>query len=244
MVEQVEELTVEEKEAALVKSVEEKKELEKPAYDKMQQQIDQERANSKRARESNDQLGNKLTSLESDLASTKELLQKTTEQLNRPVVADPDEMGVTDVAKYAQGLEKQVSDLKLQHDDLQKRQEATDEKTRQENVSKQVQAAQDRILTDCDDEYGAEHRNEALKLADELVDKGDIQKPTTEYDGGRLMRRCYKDTAAKHKDEHKPKTPTDAGGGNVAHENKLKPGSIKDVLKQMKNDPSTWKGPG
>ena len=214
----------------------------KQEYDKAQQQLDQERANARKAREQAAEATGRNAELESQVKDAKEQLVQMQEQLNRPKI-DPDVADIPEVANYAKKLEAEILAQKEIVNDLQKGQEESKAKAADAEQKSQTEALQEMILNDCDEEFGSKFRNDALKLADELVNKGDVELPKTPYEGARLMRKCYKQLVEKQP-KKKTSTPSDSGGSSVPAESGIEPGSRQDVLAQMRKNPSSWRGTG
>ncbi len=208
-------------------------------YDKAQQQIDQERANARKAKEKADELDRKNAELEDQVKSTREQLEEMNERLNRKTI-DPDVADIPEIANFSKGLQEQLAQ---QNAELKRMKEETERlKVAEASKAKEAEVAslQERILCDCDEEFGPKFRNEALKLADEKCDKGEEVAPTTPLDGYKLMRKCYQEITKKHETK-KPSTPSDSGGQTVPVESGIKPGSRQDVLKQMMKNPKSWR---
>ena len=208
--------------------------VKKSEYDKTQQQIDQERANARKARERAEQAERQSHALKQELDRTKEQLDEINEKLNRPPAIDEDAADIPDLVKYAKTLEETIR----QHEKDMKVLKAAAEQSRQQAsqaaVEKESARLQEQILTDCDEEFGAKFRNEALKMADSLVEKGEVELPKSPLDGYKLMRKCYQKIASSTKKA--PATATDSGGSVVPADSGIKPGSRQEVLKQMKKN--------
>ena len=220
---------------------EEQAELEKKQeYDKVQQQIDQERANAKKAREAAEQAKSEATKLADSVAELKSQIEATKQELEAKKTAiDPDEVGISDLANYAKNLQSEIAELKREQTAFKTEQQKLQADRQKAQQETEVNKVKEQILTDCDEEYGEQFRNAALKLADKKVDSGDAELPRTPYDGYKLMRKCYAEVALQKK---KDTVITDTGEGGVGEpKSTLKPGSRQEVLEQMKKNPKSWK---
>lgn len=108
------------------------------------------------------------------------------------------------------------------------------------------ESMKEEIYSLCDEEFGAQHRAEAIKLADERVAEFEVDRPRTPAAGLRLMQKVYAEVAAKHKpaDEPEPRpAPQTLTPATVARSRDHKPGTLDavaaDMGKRMKA--GTWK---
>lgn len=97
----------------------------------------------------------------------------------------------------------------------------------------------EKIHKPLDEEFGAQHRNAARELADELVGTQKEKEPQDAIEAMVLMRKCYKQVSEKK--ESKETVRTDTGkGGTAAPTSERKVGTTQEVLADMKKDGS-WK---
>jgi hypothetical protein len=225
---------------------------------KIKQQIDQERANAKRAREALDaeraekeQLAEQVAGLQSQLGAVQNQLkeQLTTKEYKDLANLDPDATEVPDLVRAHQALTQKAAILETRAQkaeqyilDQQQRERAAEELRRRDAQSEEIYA-------DCDDEFGAQYRNAAIKLADQKVQDGEVELPRTVVQGARLMRHCYKEVSegAKPKeDKKKSSVPTDTGlrglsVTDIQESKEFKPGSLDEVAKDMASKMKTGK---
>lgn len=90
------------------------------------------------------------------------------------------------------------------------------------------------VLTSCDEEFGAEFRDEACNLALNLVKTGKKKQPANQYEGAILMQDCYKQVKAEAKEKVKVEKNKVSGSGKTTR----KPGTMQEVLADMKKDKS------
>lgn len=223
----------------------EKKEKEetKPEYTKEQQALDQERANAKRAREETEELAdnleqatNKIAELERQVAASKAAVTEKKDEIDKldPSLYDPKLIRNFErmVEKQAR-LEKEILDLKNIADTYKQQADVSYNERKHREM-------EEKILSTCDDEFGAKFRNEAVKMADKLTNDGDVERPNNSLDGYLLMKRCYQEV--RKQTEKKTVAATDTGGGSVpVNETESKPGTFSQVLDDLKKNPRKWK---
>lgn len=235
------EIKTEEEVAAEAKEAEAKKAEE---YSKAQQQIDQERANTQRAQAERDVLSEELTdthteieSLKSQIAEVKTKSEKTDDF--KTLDADMIDPAVVHNLKILQDklntAEKQLTGQQTKIDNYEAAEIVKVDKQRHEETVEE-------IYSTCDEEFGPKFRNDAIKLADELVKSGKEKAPDSKkvgfersfIQGLKLMRRCYKQVSEDKKASGNP-VPTDSGGGGVPFDDtKKKTGTRQEVLADMR----------
>jgi len=228
---------------AQTKTEPDKSQQDKEQWDKDRQRIDQAEADARRAREDADTAIETLAETRTELAEVKAELAKG----KQVVQAEKDKLENMDPDVVPQSVINNLKRLEERNTELQKRNEALETKAQAYEEAQRTslqEAAKnttiERVLKECDDEFGAKFRNDAYKLADELVDSGKEKKPKDVIEAMRLMRKCYKQVS-----ETKPETtndvPADSGGGSAppAPETR-KSGSRTDVLADMKKT-GAWK---
>lgn len=169
-----------------------------------------------------------------------------------PEKLDPE---TTEVPELARSHEQLVARTALVEARLQRAEGHIDQQLHERQIMAQGVAHQQtvgEIYTACDEEFGAQFRNDAIKRADQLVADGAVDKPVTPVQGVKLMRQCYADVAAqaKPKDEPKKKTvPTDTGlrGLSVTDledSEEFKTGTLDEVAADMgkKMKAGKWDG--
>jgi len=164
---------------------------------------------------------------------------------------DPNTTDVPDAVKALQKLTAKVQEQQGLITKLQEHIDSQQKTDRERQLTQARSAIEEEIYATCDEEFGAQFRNEAIKMADDLVDDGEAAQPKTQMQGYTLMRRCYAEVAKKHA-KPAPKTketvPTDSGLRGLNHteigdSEEFKPGSLDqvkaDIAKRMKT--GKWK---
>ena len=232
-------------------------------YEKHQQALDQERANAKKARQRAteaearaEKVGGQLQAVQDEMDLLKKELkgELSKKEFADVLKLDPDTTDVPEMVAAFQRLGQEVIDTKKKLTDYDDYIATQQKQSRTKAQTKQHETMVEQILSFCDEEYGAQYRNEAMAQADVLVADGDVTAPA-DYDGGiRLMRKAYKAVLKKHAAEKKPaqekKTvPTDTGLRNASpleliDSEEFKGGSIDEVRKDMSKKMKTgaWKG--
>ena len=145
--------------------------------------------------------------------------------------------------KFATQIQDELKEAKRQVAELSQFKTSTEQRFAQVDVDNRKKAAIDKILAKCDKRYGAKYRNDAFKLADEMVKSGTKNQPQNEWDGLELMEECYEQVKTEaDKTQDDPKTlVTDTGGGGVSFDDtKIQTGSHEDVLANMKKNKGSW----
>ncbi len=128
-------------------------------------------------------------------------------------------------------------------DTYEKQQADVQAKTANEQAKASVFKTVESTLAKVDIPGAAKYRNEATKLADELVDSGQRKQPKTFDEAIDLMTDCY--LQVKKGQTSKNSVSVDTGkGGTTASGKKtgsIKPGKIEDVRAQMLKDQSWLK---
>ena len=201
-----------------------------------EQQLEQERANVKRANETASQAQSELEAAQSENAALQEKLEaaqaKAAEAGIKDVELDESEYTGTDLA-----LVQSIKNLNEKIDAKDKRIAASEKKIadyeaqgRKDQAKAARDSAYEELLGDLDDEYGADCRNDAVKKFNELIAEGKVPKGSTAK-ATRVMEKCYKDVkAAKSKDtKEKSSLPLDSGSGGGSAPN-LSGAEIPDGL--------------
>lgn len=218
-----------------------------------EQQIDQERKNTLRAREevstltsAYEQSNTQINQLKAEIAEIREAKETETQKLE---TMDPDNADEK-VIKNIQLLEERLTakDLKFSAmskkiDDYERQQADVQAKTANEQAKASVFKTVESTLAKLDIPGAAKYRNEATKLADELVDSGQRKQPKTFDEAIDLMTDCY--LQVKKGQTSKNSVSVDTGKGGTAASGKktggIKPGKIEDVRAQMLKDQSWLK---
>jgi len=125
---------------------------------------------------------------------------------------DPESADVPDVIARQERVIQELSDTKNELRTLQAR--ASDIEKFEEARAAETQRKQtiDKICGPLDRDYGVKYRNDAKKMADDLVDSGQ-EKVEDKFDAYMLLERCYKKLADGDKKPSKKGVPTDNGRG-------------------------------
>ncbi|MHC4603391.1 MAG: hypothetical protein ACYS6W_08685 [Planctomycetota bacterium] len=224
-----------------------KKAEESKKWDEHKQKLDQAESVASKAKLEAEEYAEALAEKEAQLAEMKVKLEanQQTVQTKKDQLAEMDSQYVdksviSNIQRLEESNKKQAERIAKQEEKITKAEAA--EQQRQDELA--VERMKQEILKDCDKEFGSKYRNDAYKLADNLVDTGKEKQPKTQYAGYKLMRKCYKqvkdEAEAKEKAEkEKEKVPTDSGSGGISFtKTKRKSGSMQEVLADMKKDTS------
>ncbi len=245
----------EEKGQEEVKTEEQEKEKQEE-WDKEKQRADQAEANVKKlteekvelterfdevsgtltsVQEQSDSLTAKLEGLESELADAKTI--KADQDKLDPDLVDPSVVKKIETLEAQRTADQEVqTELKAQIEELQEtktRFEAAEEASK-EQVAKD--SRREKILSKMDERYGAKYRNDAVKLAQEKVEKNG-KAPIDTEDIIFLVEDCYKEVLEKalkgKKDE--PIIPVDSGAGSLSFkEGEIPEGTLNEVWPKLK----------
>ena len=227
--------------AQAAKEAEEAELKRQEEFNKVRQLADMEAANAAKARQQVTQVQEQLAQGQKESAAMKAEIEalraKAGDQgidLNEEDFSDSDVTLVKAIksleakfeAKHTASIKK-IAELEKLKDNLIAEREA-------ENVKRSRDATYNELLSGLDEEYGAQHRNAAVKAFDKLAAEGKV--PNNAALATRAMERCYKDAAKVAKDNPK-KVPLDPGSGggspNLGRKVKLKPGSLAEVTAQL-----------
>lgn len=211
-----------------------------------EQQLEQERSNAARANEATRQVQSDLESTKSENESLKEQLAsaqvKAAEAGITDVELDEKEYEGTDLGlvRAIKGLKQTIDAKDDRISGLEKKAAAYEKQDHEDRAIQQRNSAYEELLSDLDEEYGPDSRNEALKKFNELVAQGKLPKGRPEK-ATRLLERCYKEAkAAKDKakgTKDKSSLPLDSGSGGGSTPNlsgtEIKEGSLDEVDAQV-----------
>ncbi len=85
------------------------------------------------------------------------------------------------------------------------------------------------ILASCDEEYGAQFRNGAIEKANAMIAGYEVDRPRSEIQMYKLMRRAYAELAAKESARTEPASPKPAAERSTP----FKPGSLAEVRRDI-----------
>ncbi len=235
-----------EQQTAEEKAVEEKAAEEKQGkdWDKVQQTLDQEKSNRVKATVERDAMAEQLSTSQTKIEALEAKITSIAEakELNVVDLLDSDLVDPSTI-KAVTKLSDELRAARDQVTELSQFKTSTEQRFAKADVDNRRKAATDKILTKCDNRYGAKYRNDAFKLANELVKSGNENQPQNEWDGLELMEKCYEQVKTEaDKTQEDPKTlVTDTGGGGVPFDDtKVKTGSHEDVLADMKKNKGSW----
>jgi len=214
------------------------------SWDKHKQEIDQAIASGQKKAEATytaalQEAKSEVETLKSQIAELAQASKETKDEISG---LDPDLVDRNIIIEF-QRQQKEMKALKEQLASVGGDIKKYKEKEKSEQEANQVKGMREEILSDCDKKYDPKFRNEALKIADELVDSGKEKQPTTQYAGFKLMDKCYKQAQEKAEEKGKVDTPLplDSGLGGIALDDaKIVTGSRNAVLADMKKT-GAWK---
>ena len=219
-----------------------------------EQQLEQERGNTRRANGATQQAQADLEAAQSETATLQEKLEaaqsKAAEAGIDNVELNEQDYTTTDIplVRAINAIKKQLDAKDKRIACLEKKATGYEKQAHIDSATAASNSAYDELLTDLDAEYGADCRNEAVKAfnalrADGKVEKGRPAKAT------RALEQCYRDAkAAKAKNKSTSKSDlnldTGSGGGSPANLAgvEIKDGSLDDVANQYAAAGATAKG--
>lgn len=265
------ETELENKETAETETTESTTVADTTVYTPEKQMLDQERANTRRAREelasvseAYDEANERLGQLEQELEQLKTANEaekhKLETQQQRLEDMDPelvDGKVIANIRKLEQQLKDQESQFQQQKTQLltqlkelsnkattyEQQQAATAEEQRRVKVRENVLNRVEKSLERHGIGAAAKYRTEALKLADELVDSGQVKQPQDVIEAVELMEDCYLKIKAKH-DKGKGKTvsvDTGKSGVTAPSGTARKSGTLDEIADDMLKDKSWLK---
>ncbi len=219
---------------------------EEKEWDKQKQLLDQERANSKKAREESETLSaaledaqGRLATLEQQMKDKESAVLKETQRLEDLDPALVDSKVISNFGKMKSQFEQLSSQVAAQQREIDAYKGIESERQRETGKQKTI----NKILAPLDEEFGAKYRNDAVKMADQLINDGTETQPQDSIEAFSLMRKCYKTLVDKDTKKATPKkmVPADSGTGSIPFlETTKKQGTIEEVLADMRKNPS-WK---
>lgn len=224
---------------------------ETEAWDRDRQALDFERANARRAREELDTITEAYEQSKNQIEQFKQEIEnlKTAKQEEKDKLEDMDpDMADEKVIKNIRLINTRLDEKSRQLDDalkkiaLYEQQQAEDKAKRlNEQAKEDVFTTVEEFLEDMGVKGAARYRNEANKMADDMVDSGKCVQPKTFKQAVKLLRECYLQVK-KQKDKGTKKTVSvdtgKSGTGVGEKKSGIKSGPIDDVYKQMLKDRS------
>ena len=145
--------------------------------------------------------------------------------------------------KREETLMAQIKDLSQKTSQYEQEKAAAQRKTEQDRAIESVlNEVEDSLKTLHDVDTPGQYRTEAMKIADDLVDKGERKRPGNILDGIKLMRECYVKVISQH--QKKKGVSVDGGKSGVTSGVKVssrKTGSLDEVAADMLKDKSWQK---
>lgn len=239
-------------------------------YTPEKQMLDQERANTRRAREELESLTEAFEAASEELQSVKDELaglktaneaekRKLETQQQRLEDMDPqyvDEKVIRNMKVLEQQLRDQQARFDTREAELNARiQELTTKATtyeqeraeqleerRKTEVREAILSRVEKSLERQGIKGAGKYRTEAHKLADELVDSGEVKQPKNVIDALDLMEDCYLKVRAKHEKGKDKTVSVDTGRSGITPpgEPQRKSGSLDEVAADMLKDQS-WR---
>ena len=172
-----------------------------------------------------------------------------------PDLVDP--QVIKNIQALKRQLESQSQNFNKEKSELTKQLKAVSEKAavlERERADAQAKAEHDKAVNSVLDEVEdtlktlhnvttpGQYRTEAMKMADDLVDRGERKKPGNILEGVKLMRECYLKVISAH--TKKKGVSVDGGKSGVTagvkSSDEIKSGSLSDVKAQMLKNKS-WR---
>jgi chromosome segregation ATPase len=207
------------------------------------QDLDLERGNTRRARSETEAAQQAYDQAQSEIEALKTQLNQKTEEKDSLEDMDPDLVDRT-VQRNIQILATEIKNLTARNAKLEAIAEQYAQHEQQRLATSEKTETREGILKPLDAEFGAEHRNKAVKQANDWIADGKEDQPAgspamAAIQARDLMRKAYIHVSK----EAKASVASDTGSGGLGHAdtNSIKEGSREEVLKQMRENPSTWK---
>ncbi len=150
---------------------------------------------------------------------------------------DPLKADVPDVIKQNRQMADRIRAYEGRIASLEKLATNFQQTEQMREAERRKQETIERILTPLDEKFGAKFRNEAKKMADDLVDSGKEPQPNTELAAYLLMEKCYAQVKEKSEKTGKKTSPVPADngfGGVPFKEDTAKEGTLQEVLSEMR----------
>jgi hypothetical protein len=208
----------------------------KPEWDKERQRADQAEANSRKTAAKLSATELKTNQLEQTVAELQGKLQTIEDVKGLDLSAiNPDDADIPDVvrnqAKVVQALEKTQAKLSA----LEQKAASYEQNELQSRQVRERESVIEKIMNPLDKEFGAKYRNEARKLAEaEVEERG--YAPNGELECYQMLRRHYETLKTKGVESASKETPSDngRGGSKSSFGDSIKPGTVDDVMAQIR----------
>jgi len=177
-----------------------------------------------------------LTQAQVDVQTLKSQLDSLTVEREQFKKLDPENADVPDVIARQEKMIKKLSDAEKELVSLRSLASDMQEQAKSNLLADERKRVIDKICIPLDQQYGVKYRNEAKKMADDLVDTGQ-EKVDDQLDARNLIERCYKQLSdADKKKASKKKTPTDNGGGGSTAKttDNMKESSMAETMTDMR----------
>lgn len=240
---------LEEQEAAEKDEKPETEVADETAYTPEKQQLDQERANARRAREelatitsAYEQSTSQIEQLKQDMANIQAAKETEKDKLEDMDPEMADEKVINNIRRLDQrlaGKEKQLDEALKKIQAYEQQQQEAEQQKANARAKEAVLLTVEKTLKKMGVSGAAKYRNEANSLADELVDSGQRVKPNTFTEAIDLMTDCYLQIKDKAKKKKTVSVDTGrAGAGVTGKKSGIKPGTLDNVREQMLADRS------
>ncbi len=218
-------------------------------WDKERQRLDQLSANVTKIASEKAEIAGQLTAMTERSQEMQDTVARLEKQLSSAQTAQNQDIEGLDPDMYDDALIKKVSGFEAEIANTKKLltesnaqiKSLVEAKDRYEtDAASKVESARkadrkEKILSDLDGEYGAKYRNEALKLAQEEVDR-DGKAPDGEYEVAQLLRKHYKELSKPTGGKSFSSVAVDTGDSGVAfNEGDIEEGSRNEVLDSIRN---------
>lgn len=221
----------------------ENEEQAKKDFDKERQAVDQERANAARARaeaqaarQEAEALKQRMAALEQQIAEAKGK-EDAAKSVDLPDIPT-EEASIEALAEYARRAKKILADqaieLAVLKGTVTKSQKDKEQETEAQRQARYADQVLEEVCSNFDAEYGAEHRNEALKLMTAM--NKEQGPPATPHKAMLRLKDCYRQAVKDSEKSKPPRIPSDSGRGGSRPSFKpasIKPGSLDEVAAQF-----------
>ena len=212
---------------------------------KSEQQIEQERANTRRANEATTQAQATVTAVQAERDTLAQKLAdaeaKAVEAGIEDVKLDPEDYEGTDLklVRAIEAVKKQIEAKDTRIAGLEKKAQTFEQQANVNAAKTESKSQYEELLVEMDTDYGPDCRNEAIKKFNDLVTAGKVNTNRPSL-ATRTLEKCYKEVKAA-KDKANPgrkteKVDLDTGSGGGSGVNlgsvEIKAGSLDDVVKQ------------
>lgn len=208
----------------------------KEEWDKQRQRADQLEANLKKVLNDNTALSGTVRNYEDRIGQLEKVIQLNKQQMTDIKELDPLSADIPDLVNQNKILISELKNTKDKLSTLEKLASDFQKERQSQQESEKKSAIIEKILKPLDEQYGAKFRNEAKKMADDLVDSGKVKQPEDAIDAFLLLAKCYQDVKNKvtSKEVKEKSVATDSGTGNIGYiPDEKQEGTFEQVLSDM-----------